>query len=208
MSEEANQRRYDPLVHGPDWALYEEKNARRTEQRVKLAALDAAEHRERSRQLLVRLRELPAVRFAKRALLFAPLPTEPDIDPLWGLGAWANKQCAFPRVEGMVMRVYYVRGLEELEATRWGLREPPPLAAREADLPDFNVILVPGLAFDGRGGRLGRGGGFYDRLLARRGARTTLIGCCFAFQRAEKLLPTAPHDVQMDFVCTDEGLLV
>ena len=208
MSEEANQSRYHPLLHGPDWGLYEEKNALRAVQRARLAALDAAERAERSRQLVARLREMPALRFARRALLFAPLPNEPDIDLLWALGGFADKQCAYPRVEGMTMRLYYVRGLAELEPSRWGLREPPPLAAREAELKDFNVILVPGLAFDQRGARLGRGGGFYDRLLAGRGKRTTLVGCCFAFQRAAELLPVAPHDVGMDFVCTDEGLIV
>ena len=208
VSEEKNHGRYDPLVHGPDWALYEEKNALRVQARARLAALDPAEHRERSRQLLARLREMPALRFARRALLFAPLPSEPDIDLLWTLGAVADKQCAYPRVEGMGMRLYYVRGLAELEPTRWGLREPPQLAAREADIGDFQVVLVPGLAFDPAGRRLGRGGGFYDRLLERRGQRTTVIGCCFAFQRAVEMLPTAPHDVRMDFVCTDEGLIV
>ena len=175
-------------------------------QRARLAALDPADRQARSRRLIVRLRELPAVRLARRALLFAPLPTEPDIDPLWELGAWADKQCAFPRVEGMETRLYYVRGLDELEPARWGLREPPQLAAREADVADFQVILVPGLAFDARGARLGRGGGFYDRLLAGRGKRTTVIGCCFAFQRVENLA-LAPHDVLMDSVCTDEGLI-
>ena len=188
--------------------MYEEKNALRAEARARLAALDPAEHRERSRQLFARLREMPALRYARRALLFAPLPSEPNIDLLWTVGSVADKQCAYPRVEGMAVRLYYVRGLAELEPTRWGLREPPQLAAREADVKDFNVILVPGLAFDARGARLGRGGGFYDRLLAGRGPRTTVIGCCFAFQRAAKLLPTAPHDVPMDFVCTDEGLIV
>lgn len=208
MSEETPQSRYDPLVHGPDWALYEEKNTLRGAARARLAALDLAEYRERSRRLFARLREMPALRFARRALLYAPLPTEPDIDLLWTLGAVADKQCAYPRIEGQATRPYYVRGLAELEPTRWGLREPPPLAAREAEMRDFNVILVPGLAFDARGGRLGRGGGFYDRLLADRGKRATVIGCCFAFQRTAQFLPTAPHDVLMDFVCTDEGLIV
>ncbi len=195
-----------PSASSPAWALYEQKNALRTAAREKLAALDPVQHRERSRQLVARLRELPSLRQARRALLFAPLPTEPDIDRLWSLGALADKQCAYPRVEGMAMRGYYVHGLGELEPTRWGLREPPMLAAREADLADLNVILVPGLAFDARGARLGRGGGFYDRFLADRGKRTIVIGCCFALQRVEKL-PLAPHDVLMDYVCTDEGIL-
>ncbi len=190
-----------------DWAWLERKNALRANARAALAALAPAERAERSRQFIARLRDLPAFRLARRALLYAPLPTEPDIDPLWMMGSVADKQCAYPRVEGVATRLYYVHGLNELEPTRWGLREPLMLAAREADLADLDVVLVPGLAFDARGGRLGRGGGFYDRLLAGRGKRTILVGCCFAFQRSGEDLPLAPHDVLMDFVLTDEGVL-
>lgn len=206
MSEEPGQPAYNPLVHGPDWALYEEKNALRAEMRARLAAMSADERRERSRMFLARLREMPAFRFARRAALFASLPTEPDTDALWTIGSVMDKACAYPRMEGMATRLYYVRGLAELEPTRWGLREPPQVAAREAELADMHVILVPGLAFAPDGARLGRGGGFYDRLLAGRGKRTVLVGCCFSFQRRESL-PLAPHDVAMDYVCTDEGLL-
>ena len=117
-------------------------------------------------------------------------------------GALAGKECAYPRVEGMVTRLYFVRGLAELKPTRWGLREPVKLAAREADMADFDLALAPGLAFDARGGRLGRGGGFYDRLLAGRNKKATLIGVCFTAQRVEQL-PLAPHDVLMDTVCTE-----
>lgn len=191
---------------GPDRAVFGQKNALRAEMRARLAALDPAEHRERSRQLLARLRELPALRLARRALVFAPLPTEPDIDPLWTLGALADKLCAYPRVEGMAMRAYYVHGLADLKPTRWNLREPPMVAAREAELADFHVVLVPGLMFDAQGTRLGRGGGYYDRFLADASRHTVLVGCCFALQRAKEL-PRAAHDVSMDYVVTDEGIL-
>ena len=195
----------DPTLS--DSALYERKNALRAEVRARLTTMDPDEHRERSRQLVIRLRELPSLRFSRRVLLFAPLPTEPDIDPLWSFGALADKRCAYPRVEGMETRLYYVRGLSELEPTRWGLREPSQLAAREADLRDLDAVLVPGLAFNKDGVRLGRGGGFYDRLLANRNKRLVMVGVCFATQRMDEL-PSAPHDVLMDYVCTDEGILL
>ncbi len=185
-----------------DWAMFEQKNAVRAAMRLLLERIDPADRRERSRVLIDRLTELPAWKAARRVLLFAPLPTEPDIDPLWTLGTLADKECAYPRVEGMVTRLYYVHGLADLEPTRWQLREPVKLAAREADIADFDVVLVPGLAFDALGGRLGRGGGFYDRLLAGRSQQATLVGVCFAAQRVEQL-PLAPHDVLMDMVYTE-----
>ncbi len=185
-----------------DWATFEQKNTVRAMMRQLLSRMDPGVRQERSRLLVARLIELPAWQAARRVLLFAPLPVEPDIDPLWTLGALDGKECAYPRVEGMVTRLYYVHGLAELEPTRWGLREPLKLAAREADVADFDLALVPGLAFDAQGGRLGRGGGFYDKLLAGRSKAATLVGVCFAAQRVEQL-PLAAHDVLMDVVYTE-----
>lgn len=187
-----------------EWATFEQKNAVRAMMRQLLERLDPAERANRSRSIVAQLTAMPAWQSARRVLVFAPLPVEPDIDLLWTSGALDGKECAYPRVEGMAMRLYYVHGLSELEPTRWGLREPTKLAAREADIADFDLVLVPGLAFDAQGGRLGRGGGFYDKLLAGRNKKATLVGVCFAAQRVEQL-PLAPHDVLMDTVCSDVG---
>ena len=94
--------------------------------------------------------------------------------------------------------------MDELLLTRWGFREPPLRAAREVTLDDLDLVLVPGLAFDAASNRLGRGGGFYDRLLAARTSeRTRLVGVCFAFQVLAQALPLAEQDVRMDALCTD-----
>ena len=184
--------------------LFETKDALRIAMRRRLAALPADERALRSRRIIQRIVGFPAWRAASRVLLFAPLPVEPDLDLLWLEDALARKRCAYPRVEGDAMRLYHVNRPEELQPTRWGLREPSLRAAREAALDDFDIVLVPGLAFDAAGGRLGRGGGFYDRLLARRDpVKTRLIGVGFAFQFSEQPLPLAAHDVKMDAVCTD-----
>ncbi len=81
----------------------------------------------------------------------------------------------------------------------------PPLLRVEADLelvetPD--LILVPGVAFSRAGHRLGRGNGFYDRLLGGRAASAFKLGVCFSFQRLETI-PLEPHDIVMDQVMTD-----
>ena len=189
-----------------DTALFERKNAVRVLMRQQLAQMTPEDRRERSARLVARLAAQPTWESARRGLLCAPLPVEPDIDRLWLSDALENKECAYPRVEGMTARLYFVEHPEELEPTRWGLREPVPFAAREADLRDFDVALVPGLAFAPGGGRLGRGGGFYDRLLAGRPAPLLVVGIGFDFQRVPEL-PLAPHDALMDCVCTEEGVL-
>jgi 5-formyltetrahydrofolate cyclo-ligase len=178
------------------------KNAWRAVQRERLAQLGREERRARSERLLARLIGLPEWQAARRVLLFAPLPLEPDLDLLWSGGALAGKECAYPRVAGMKMHLLAVRSLADLQPTRWGLREPPSEGSAGIALDEFDLVLVPGLAFDGNGGRLGRGGGFYDRLLAGKRPVTRALGVAFAFQIVPEL-PLAPHDVVMDAVITD-----
>ncbi len=189
-----------------DADLFEQKNALRTLMRQRLARLTPEDRAERSARLVANLVAQPAWETARRILIFAPLPTEPDLDGLWPGGGLAGKECAYPRVTGVITRLYFVEHVAELEPTRWGLREPLPVAAREADIRDFDLVLVPGLAFDPTGGRLGRGGGFYDRLLAGRSQRSRVVGVGFDCQRVPELV-LAPHDVLMDSVCTEESIL-
>ena len=81
-------------------------------------------------------------------------------------------------------------------------------AAPESDVdpawPD--VVIVPGLAFTVEGDRLGQGGGWYDRFLADARPDSTAIGVCF-FEQVVGALPVEPHDVTMDLVVTDRGVL-
>ncbi len=81
-------------------------------------------------------------------------------------------------------------------------------AAPEADVeptwPD--VVIVPGLAFTAAGDRLGQGGGWYDRFLAHVRADCTTVGVCFAEQLVDSL-PVEPHDVTLDHVVTDRGVV-
>ena len=71
-------------------------------------------------------------------------------------------------------------------------------------MEEFDVVLVPGLAFDAAGGRLGRGGGYYDRLLAD-AHREDTAGWAWVLRSNESTatLPLASHDVRMDEICTD-----
>lgn len=73
---------------------------------------------------------------------------------------------------------------------------------------DFQIIVVPGLAFDRSGNRLGHGAGYYDRYLSRipSAPRPWLVGLAFSVQLLPRI-PSAPHDVPVDLIVTDEGVL-
>ena len=128
---------------------------------------------------------------------FSALPGEPDpLDP-WPLG----KRIALPRVQGTDLTFHPVTHREELVTGDFGILEPPetsPCAGR-----NFDIILVPGLAFDFAGGRLGRGKGFYDRFLAN--ARGLRVGVCFEDQIVDPV-PKESHDARMDFVITSTAI--
>lgn len=93
----------------------------------------------------------------------------------------------------------------ELNARGW--REPTEYSgAQEFDLREADAILLPGLAFDLTGNRLGQGGGWYDRALENLPAGVLRIGVCFDFQLVETL-PREPHDQPVSVIVTDKRIL-
>ena len=100
---------------------------------------------------------------------------------------------------------------QDLAANRFGIPEPEQNAANAVDPHGLDVVLVPLLAFDRRGHRLGTGGGYYDRGFAflqgrERPAHTLLIGVGYAFQEVP-MLPVEAHDVRLDYIVTERELI-
>lgn len=183
-------------------SVSQEKTALRREMRERLSALSMQERAERSKLIVSRLVTLPRWKAARRVLLFCPLPGEPDVDLLWAAGSLEGKRCAYPRIEGDRLTLCEVNTLSDLQPGRWSLREPPDFIDSRRNLSEFDLLLVPGLAYTASGKRLGRGGGYYDRLLHIPAARPFRIGLAFAVQLREKL-PVEPHDAAVDLVITD-----
>ena len=138
---------------------------------------------------------------AHRILFFAPLPDEPDVWPLLEKLLPTKKICALPAFDSTA-QTYSARRVQnltmDLSVGKFGIREPSA-GCREIPFGDLDLILVPGVAFDLSGHRLGRGKGFYDRLLANvRGVK-----CGVAFdQQIVKEVAAGAHDIRMDFILT------
>jgi 5-formyltetrahydrofolate cyclo-ligase len=169
--------------------------------RERLRALPAEDIAWKSYQLCNSILALPAWHEA----LFASLPTEPVVEFLWDHIRSEGKRACYPKVNGDNLNLILVNDPTELVASRWQLREP---VMREPNLQSpekVDLILVPGLAFSWEGARLGRGGGFYDRLLARDNIRAFKLGVCFDVQ-LQRELPLENHDVMMDAIATESGI--
>jgi len=156
----------------------------------------------RSRAAAERLLALPPI--ARPGLstvaLYLPLPGEIRTEPIWEALVARGVRCVFPRVErgSRVLRFFPLRPGDPVERGPLGVRQPPE--RDEVPLQEIDVFLVPGQAFDEQGGRLGRGGGYYDATLAE-APRAERIGLGFD----EQLLPSVPmlpHDAPLDWVVT------
>lgn len=166
---------------------------------------------QRARLAQHRLLAAPCWRDAARVALYVGVRDEMATGLLLRAAWDSGREVWLPRVRrGESGRMDFVRcqGPEDLRPGAFGLLEPlPELPGADPGDAAFRpeLILVPGVAFDRRGGRLGYGGGFYDRFLAelaRRGAPRRALGFCFGFQVVDEL-PCAAWDQPVDGLCTE-----
>ena len=146
-------------------------------------------------------------RNAPALALYAALPEELPTGDLFARAVAAGKPCFFPRcMPGTLLDFVAIGEWETLEPGRYGVREPPSRLSGGA-LPAGSLVIVPGVAFDREGNRLGQGKGYYDRAFSKDGARgMTLFGVGFAFQLVESV-PVGKFDRRMDAVVTEQGIL-
>jgi 5-formyltetrahydrofolate cyclo-ligase len=148
-----------------------------------------------------RVRALPAFREAPAVALYAARADELPSRSLFEAVRAAGKEALFPRTEGDSLAFYVVRAWEELVPGRYGVAEPP---SRATPVIPSGLVIVPGVAFDRAGHRLGRGGGYYDRAFVVGKTAGRLVGVGYAFQVVDEV-PHGPHDRRMDAVVTDTG---
>ncbi len=151
------------------------------------------------------LRQTPVFVTAHNAAAFAALAGEPDLGALWRVSRSSGivgPDIHLPRVDGERL-VFSAVSHGTTVSGRFGILEPEP-GAPETDPCRLDFILVPGLAFTREGGRLGRGGGYYDRWLCSLARRAPAVGVAFDCQIVPEL-PVEEHDVILDAVLTESG---
>jgi len=183
------------------------KDALRQRIRRTLALLDPAAAHAKSMAACKRLTAQPEFDRAETIMLYLPMAEEVDTTPL-ALRAWrAEKTVTAPRCDWRQRKMtpIEVRSMETgLEVTRGQVREPASGTAVAVE--DLDLVIVPALAFDRRGNRLGRGGGFYDRFLASPALRGVTVGLAFHQQLVAEV-PVADTDVPVRMLVTDEQVL-
>jgi 5-formyltetrahydrofolate cyclo-ligase len=175
------------------------KELLRSHIRAALARISPAVRAVESIDLCARLRA--QIQSAHTILFFAPLADELDVWPVLEESLAVGKVVALPFFDAE-KGTYTARRIEnaatDIVMARFGVREPVAGCA-EIPFTGFDLVLVPGLAFDLSGNRLGRGRGFYDRMLEN--ASGIKCGVGYDFQLMEKV-PTEPHDAKVNFIIT------
>lgn len=138
--------------------------------------------------------------------LYAPARNEADTTEIVAAAFRAGKRVLYPAVCGEHMVFRQVEGLASLEQGSFGILEPCPTGVdHHADEPD--LIVVPGVAFDLSGHRIGYGKGFYDRFLRHPGRTAHLVGLCHDFQIVEGAIPAEGHDIRMEIIVSDRRVV-
>jgi len=181
-------------------SLKNEKAGLRQQVRARLRAMSPEQHRADSQRICERLLALPVWKRAKIVLLFAPLKDEPNIWPVVSAALQAGKEVSLPKLEpaGFGYEASPIRSLDDLSPGKFGILEPRGASTVMA-LNRLDLVLVPGVAFDPRGGRLGRGKGCYDRLLTAVPGRK--CGVAFGEQIVDAV-PVGPLDVRLNCIVT------
>lgn len=182
-----------------------DKKEIRAEIRHRKAGFSLVERAELSREVTDRLQQEPQWQQARTVLLYHSLPDEVGTHELIRQAAAAGKRVLLPVVVGNDLELREYQGEGRLEEGAFHIQEPTGPAI--TDLSVIDLAVIPGVAFTPDGRRLGRGRGYYDRLLARLTSQASharvpyLIGICWPFQLVEDI-PTEAHDIPMHRVIT------
>jgi len=202
------------------------KTALRASTAKALAALSPAEISEQSAAVLAQLQQTAAYTSARTASVYLPIEGGKEVDT-WPIVAdllARGASVAVPRVTGPrsmeMLRLASVEQARALPRTKWGIPEPDAVLAaamggdRTHGEPPFDLVLVPGVAFDARCNRLGHGRGYYDTFIQgqrQKGAEgeeeeeaLAVIGLALAVQVAESV-PVGEHDQRLDLIVHPEG---
>jgi 5-formyltetrahydrofolate cyclo-ligase len=188
-----------------DLAVFEEKRKVRSELIEIRSRLTPQFINKNSKKANEHLLGLSNFRKAQRVGLYFPIRNEVRTEGIFEKAREYGKELYFPRVVNALLCFHKVDGLGELRPGKFGVPEPSRHSA-EIHVKDLDMIIVPGVAFDLRGRRLGYGKGFYDRTLADV-SREKVVGLAYGFQIVS-FIPAESEDKSVGVLITENGIII
>ena len=170
-------------------------------------AMPPAARRAASRVIIEKVCALPAYQVARTVLAYIGFGSEIDTQALIERIIADAKIAVVPRVDRatQALILHSVKSLSELVTSKWGIREPPA-EAPVISASGIEFILMPGVAFDRSGNRLGYGRGYYDTWLLSVDPALARVAGAFSCQIVVKV-PVAPHDQKIDTIITENEII-
>lgn len=148
----------------------------------------------------------PLYKKAACIMVYLNMPDEPQTDAIINAALACGKTVCVPLLGPKYgeMTAARISGLDDLVTGRLGLKMPDPVKAQVVAPETIDIVLVPGVAFDLKGNRVGMGAGYYDRYLAM--TQCPRIGLAWSFQICGSV-PAENHDVRMDYLLSENGVI-
>lgn len=162
-----------------------------------------------SRHIVANFMGLPEYAAARTVMFYVDVRSEVRTRNDLAAALLTGKRIVVPYCVNGELELFHLESMDELELGMYRILEPKaelrPLASKRVDVEELDLIMVPGVAFDRRGGRTGHGKGYYDKLLEHARPDTPLIALAFECQLFPEI-PMQPHDIFMDKVVTEAAV--
>lgn len=181
-------------------AIREESHARRNAQTNK---------DELSSEIVARFMALPEYAAAKTVMFYVDVRSEVRTRNDLASALSTGKRIVVPYCVDGELELFHLEDMNELQVGMYKILEPKPelrtVQAKRVEVEQLDLIMVPGVAFDRRGGRMGHGKGYYDKLLEHARPDTPLVALAFECQMFPEV-PVAEHDIFMDKIITEAAV--
>jgi len=161
---------------------------------------------ELSAEVMKRTMSLPEYQSAKAVMFYVDVRAEVRTRQALPEALASGKKIVIPYCVDGELELFHLESMDELELGMYRILEPKAelrtVAAKKVEVQELDLIIVPGVAFDRRGGRTGHGKGYYDKLLEHARAATPLVALAFECQMFPEI-PMQSHDIHMDKVVTE-----
>ncbi len=185
-----------------DPSIWEAKQQIRRQVLEKRKTIDLWQKKEWDEKIITSIMAHPVYEKASTVMLYMAMPQEVNLDLLVEASITSGKKVGLPRVDRQTktLHAHHYGKDDQLVAGVFGIREPD-VFANEMPASEFDLLIMPGLAFGEKGERIGYGGGYYDRFIQRRDGRPFLLAVAYDWQVYPEL-PSTTEDKRIDGVVT------